>query len=185
MSKLTTITCAPTCAQFVAVYAQVVDIKKVDELPKKVCCCCFLLQGFLLPGTFLLSPSCLDARTPSTIPRNPTGAAHACPQLPPRSTWLCLPTQSHSHHQHPKALPWHCCHSPVRLSNPTQAVFCRCWRSATFPMCNGAHAEHNKVTLGTTFKLAQNECMGGHPQPHCLYRHSMLSHPRRQPSRHD
>jgi CDGSH iron-sulfur domain-containing protein 2 len=27
-----------------------------------------------------------------------------------------------------------------------QAVFCRCWRSGTFPLCNGAHVAHNKET---------------------------------------
>jgi CDGSH-type Zn-finger protein len=25
-------------------------------------------------------------------------------------------------------------------------VLCRCWRSETFPMCNGAHVSHNKLT---------------------------------------
>eukprot|EP00928_Gymnodinium_smaydae_P091587 TRINITY_DN75314_c0_g1_i1.p2 TRINITY_DN75314_c0_g1~~TRINITY_DN75314_c0_g1_i1.p2 ORF type:complete len:104 (+),score=29.24 TRINITY_DN75314_c0_g1_i1:102-413(+) len=25
-------------------------------------------------------------------------------------------------------------------------VFCRCWRSKTFPYCDGAHNEHNKCT---------------------------------------
>jgi len=29
-----------------------------------------------------------------------------------------------------------------------QAVFCRCWRSGTFPMCDGKHVAHNKVRLG-------------------------------------
>lgn len=27
-----------------------------------------------------------------------------------------------------------------------QAVYCRCWKSATFPLCNGAHMAHNKET---------------------------------------
>jgi len=27
-----------------------------------------------------------------------------------------------------------------------QAVYCRCWRSGTFPLCNGAHVAHNKET---------------------------------------
>lgn len=31
---------------------------------------------------------------------------------------------------------------------PKKAVFCRCWRSETFPYCNGAHMKHNKVCLG-------------------------------------
>jgi CDGSH-type Zn-finger protein len=30
---------------------------------------------------------------------------------------------------------------------PTKkAVFCRCWRSNSFPMCDGAHAKHNAAT---------------------------------------
>lgn len=27
-----------------------------------------------------------------------------------------------------------------------QAVYCRCWRSDTFPLCNGAHVKHNAAT---------------------------------------
>mmetsp|Transcript_2664 Transcript_2664/g.6766 ORF Transcript_2664/g.6766 Transcript_2664/m.6766 type:complete len:103 (-) Transcript_2664:646-954(-) len=27
-----------------------------------------------------------------------------------------------------------------------KAVYCRCWRSGTFPMCDGAHVKHNKET---------------------------------------
>mmetsp|Transcript_75945 Transcript_75945/g.176160 ORF Transcript_75945/g.176160 Transcript_75945/m.176160 type:complete len:100 (+) Transcript_75945:55-354(+) len=27
-----------------------------------------------------------------------------------------------------------------------KAVFCRCWRSKTFPYCDGSHAAHNKLT---------------------------------------
>ncbi len=27
-----------------------------------------------------------------------------------------------------------------------QAVYCRCWKSGTFPLCNGAHNAHNKET---------------------------------------
>lgn len=34
---------------------------------------------------------------------------------------------------------------PPQHTTP-QAVFCRCWRSGTFPMCDGAHAKHNKET---------------------------------------
>lgn len=25
-------------------------------------------------------------------------------------------------------------------------VYCRCWKSATFPLCDGSHAEHNKIS---------------------------------------
>lgn len=31
------------------------------------------------------------------------------------------------------------------LSKPLTA-YCRCWRSETFPLCNGAHVKHNKET---------------------------------------
>mmetsp|Transcript_112788 Transcript_112788/g.221122 ORF Transcript_112788/g.221122 Transcript_112788/m.221122 type:complete len:101 (-) Transcript_112788:83-385(-) len=27
-----------------------------------------------------------------------------------------------------------------------KVVMCRCWRSKKFPYCDGAHAEHNKLT---------------------------------------
>eukprot|EP00899_Mesostigma_viride_P004958 jgi/Mesvir1/14463/Mv05174-RA.1 len=27
-----------------------------------------------------------------------------------------------------------------------KAVYCRCWQSAKFPMCDGAHMKHNKAT---------------------------------------
>ncbi|KAG1678258.1 hypothetical protein FOA52_013878 [Chlamydomonas sp. UWO 241] len=27
-----------------------------------------------------------------------------------------------------------------------KAVMCRCWKSATFPNCNGSHVAHNKAT---------------------------------------
>ncbi|XP_017275181.1 CDGSH iron-sulfur domain-containing protein 1 [Kryptolebias marmoratus] len=28
----------------------------------------------------------------------------------------------------------------------TKAVYCRCWRSKKFPLCDGAHAKHNEET---------------------------------------
>lgn len=28
----------------------------------------------------------------------------------------------------------------------SKKVFCRCWRSKTFPHCDGSHTEHNNVT---------------------------------------
>ncbi|KAL1526143.1 hypothetical protein AB1Y20_014871 [Prymnesium parvum] len=27
-----------------------------------------------------------------------------------------------------------------------KAVYCRCWKSGTFPLCDGAHVKHNKET---------------------------------------
>ncbi|KAK4480579.1 hypothetical protein RD792_013657 [Penstemon davidsonii] len=31
------------------------------------------------------------------------------------------------------------------LSKPLTA-YCRCWRSGTFPLCDGGHVKHNKAT---------------------------------------
>lgn len=31
------------------------------------------------------------------------------------------------------------------LAKPLTA-YCRCWRSGTFPLCDGAHVKHNKAT---------------------------------------
>ncbi|KAK1261667.1 hypothetical protein QJS04_geneDACA023702 [Acorus gramineus] len=31
------------------------------------------------------------------------------------------------------------------LSKPVTA-YCRCWRSGTFPLCDGSHVKHNKAT---------------------------------------
>lgn len=36
--------------------------------------------------------------------------------------------------------------SPKDLGGKPQVAYCRCWRSATFPLCNGAHVAHNKAT---------------------------------------
>ncbi|CAK9311225.1 unnamed protein product [Citrullus colocynthis] len=32
-----------------------------------------------------------------------------------------------------------------QLSKPL-TPYCRCWRSATFPLCDGSHVKHNKAT---------------------------------------
>ncbi|XP_024990976.1 CDGSH iron-sulfur domain-containing protein NEET [Cynara cardunculus var. scolymus] len=32
----------------------------------------------------------------------------------------------------------------TELSNPVTA-YCRCWRSGTFPLCDGSHVKHNKA----------------------------------------
>eukprot|EP00904_Undaria_pinnatifida_P010335 jgi/Undpi1/6431/HiC_scaffold_20.g08912.m1 len=28
----------------------------------------------------------------------------------------------------------------------SKKVYCRCWKSATFPLCDGKHMDHNKAT---------------------------------------
>ncbi|XP_038876467.1 CDGSH iron-sulfur domain-containing protein NEET [Benincasa hispida] len=33
----------------------------------------------------------------------------------------------------------------AELSKPL-TPYCRCWRSATFPLCDGSHVKHNKAT---------------------------------------
>ncbi|KAJ4800257.1 CDGSH iron-sulfur domain-containing protein 2 [Rhynchospora pubera] len=33
----------------------------------------------------------------------------------------------------------------TELEKPLTA-YCRCWRSATFPLCDGTHVKHNKAT---------------------------------------
>ncbi|XP_027358902.1 CDGSH iron-sulfur domain-containing protein NEET [Abrus precatorius] len=33
----------------------------------------------------------------------------------------------------------------TELSKPLTA-YCRCWRSGTFPLCDGSHVKHNKAT---------------------------------------
>ena len=34
----------------------------------------------------------------------------------------------------------------IELASGGKAVLCRCWKSAKFPLCDGAHAQHNKET---------------------------------------
>ncbi|CAM9688429.1 unnamed protein product, partial [Hapterophycus canaliculatus] len=32
------------------------------------------------------------------------------------------------------------------LESGDKKVYCRCWKSGTFPLCDGSHVEHNKAT---------------------------------------
>ena len=34
----------------------------------------------------------------------------------------------------------------VDMKDGEKKVYCRCWKSDTFPLCNGAHVAHNKET---------------------------------------
>mmetsp|Transcript_6806 Transcript_6806/g.13690 ORF Transcript_6806/g.13690 Transcript_6806/m.13690 type:complete len:112 (-) Transcript_6806:85-420(-) len=34
----------------------------------------------------------------------------------------------------------------TELKEGEKAVYCRCWESGTFPLCDGAHMAHNKET---------------------------------------
>lgn len=33
-----------------------------------------------------------------------------------------------------------------KLSQGGKNVYCRCWKSETFPLCDGSHVNHNKIT---------------------------------------
>ena len=35
----------------------------------------------------------------------------------------------------------------IEMKAGEKKVLCRCWKSATFPLCDGAHSKHNKVRL--------------------------------------
>lgn len=35
---------------------------------------------------------------------------------------------------------------PTDLDGKPQVAYCRCWRSKTFPRCDGSHVAHNKAT---------------------------------------
>ncbi|KAK3279270.1 hypothetical protein CYMTET_12833 [Cymbomonas tetramitiformis] len=39
------------------------------------------------------------------------------------------------------------------LKDGKPKAFCRCWKSKTFPMCDGSHAAHNKETGDNTGPL--------------------------------
>jgi CDGSH-type Zn-finger protein len=32
------------------------------------------------------------------------------------------------------------------IEDSGKRVYCRCWKSATFPLCDGSHAKHNAET---------------------------------------
>ena len=41
----------------------------------------------------------------------------------------------------------------VTASDKGVVTYCRCWRSKTFPMCDGSHVKHNKETGDNTGPL--------------------------------
>jgi len=34
----------------------------------------------------------------------------------------------------------------LSLEAGDKKVFCRCWKSGTFPLCDGSHVKHNEAT---------------------------------------
>jgi len=34
----------------------------------------------------------------------------------------------------------------ISISSGEKCVLCRCWKSAKFPLCDGAHVKHNRAT---------------------------------------
>jgi CDGSH-type Zn-finger protein len=34
----------------------------------------------------------------------------------------------------------------LALAAGEKKVFCRCWKSGTFPLCDGSHVKHNEAT---------------------------------------
>ncbi|PNH07411.1 CDGSH iron-sulfur domain-containing protein 1 [Tetrabaena socialis] len=45
-----------------------------------------------------------------------------------------------------------------------KAVYCRCWRSAKFPYCDGAHVKHNKATGDNVGPLVIDSTPAAAPQ---------------------
>ncbi|EJK53120.1 hypothetical protein THAOC_27501 [Thalassiosira oceanica] len=41
----------------------------------------------------------------------------------------------------------------VNSSDKGVVAYCRCWRSSTFPLCDGSHVKHNKATGDNTGPL--------------------------------
>lgn len=41
----------------------------------------------------------------------------------------------------------------VNKSDKGVVAYCRCWRSKTFPLCDGSHVKHNKATGDNTAPL--------------------------------
>lgn len=38
-------------------------------------------------------------------------------------------------------------------------VYCRCWKSGTFPLCDAAHVEHNKETGKLHYNQLMSNCI--------------------------
>lgn len=93
-------------------------------------------------------------------------STHAWDSIPP-SRLSQLPKQIHTPHDTPFSLPpqeGKKLNEKVDLSSPKvvntvelspgeKKVFCRCWLSDTFPLCDGAHQKHNLETGDTVGPL--------------------------------
>jgi len=48
----------------------------------------------------------------------------------------------------PPLLSFQVVHTVDAATIDKQAVYCRCWKSGTFPLCDASHVKHNKVRGG-------------------------------------
>jgi CDGSH-type Zn-finger protein len=55
----------------------------------------------------------------------------------------------------------------LNLPRGKKAVYCRCWKSGTFPLCDAAHVKHNKET-GDKWGARPLICFPVHDAPDLL-----------------
>ena len=88
---------------------------------------------FLLPALTLLSTA-----TAFTVTRNPTPSSFST-QLFAEETTTDTKINTLIDLDSPKVV------NMEALEEGEKKVYCRCWKSGTFPLCDAAHVEHNKA----------------------------------------